>query len=514
MKKATLVKLCQENQAQDRPGGDIDDRRSTRGRRRPRRYLDGDMQAEDNIPSGEEEEDDYDQEQESIVDPLLDTPFPAQQMLFLEKFAEKVVSAAVSAINDAPPSSSATRTGGGGPPDNSQRKNKSRQAPPSATVSRNPEDNIDSDSGYNYEDDNAHSSYIKFTAPPIHLDRTGLGKQPRSGAGRGEIRQRPYPGGRTPQPTDDHRPTSTAGRRNSKAANRQPRFEKDFPDGSELLPVYQFEEENTNLMGKTGVSINSLPQRQFVSVSLKKDILAGKDINMASLLIPNFKEATPREMTIGEDSFNIKPASDRRLTRSLTLDEFSTAFIRYQDILCEVYPDRRRELSQYLSAIINMANQYGGVGFYEYHKQFSFKASQYLVQQGIKIDWGIRDNDLFMSIFTGQKVLSCDICGNFSHSTNFCPDITNNVATQSGAGAKPQYGDNFFKRNTENSGLKAGQDRRGRPIVTLKNGKQSCNNFNTAEGCAFTERCHFVHVCSICQKAHSAVRCPLESCEG
>jgi hypothetical protein len=242
---------------------------------------------------------------------------------------------------------------------------------------------------------------------------------------------------------------------------------------------------------------------------LKRDILAGKDINLASLLIPNFKEAAPRELHIGEESLTIKPSADKRLTRALNLDEFSLAFNRYSEVLCEVYPDRRLELGRYHTQIIRMARQYGGTGFYEYHRQFSFKAAQYLLQQGIKIDWGIRDNELFMSIFTGQKVNSCDTCGNFSHTANFCPDTSTSpfvsaprTEWQKG-GTYPKRFDRFSAPSAD--GIK--KDRKGRVIVEFSNGRQICNNYNSEDGCDFKDKCNFVHACSICKKAHPRHKC-------
>jgi hypothetical protein len=303
--------------------------------------------------------------------------------------------------------------------------------------------------------------------------------------------------------------SNVAGSAHSNVVGNLPRFDI----GAEGFPGaagQQQQQNNVEIFGNTGVSINSLPQQDFVSMPLKKDILAGKDINLASLLIPNFKEATPREVTIGEESLTIKPSSDKRLTRSLTIEEFSVAFNKYQDILCEVYPSRRRELAQYHTSILKMARQYGGVGFYEYHKQFSFTASQYLLQQGVKINWGIRDNDLFMSIFTGQKVISCEVCGNFSHGTNFCPERSNSAFTPKEAGSKNFTGYSSLKKTGYNSGG-AKKDKKGRHIITLKSGQQVCNNYNVSEGCLFKDKCNFIHVCSKCLKAHPLFKCRMSS---
>ena len=69
-----------------------------------------------------------------------------------------------------------------------------------------------------------------------------------------------------------------------------------------------------------------------------------------------------------------------------------------------------------------MANRYQGLTFYEYHRQFSMNAAQLLEEEGIKVDWSVRDQTIFLSLFTGQKANSCLICASVSHDTHFCPE--------------------------------------------------------------------------------------------
>ena len=64
------------------------------------------------------------------------------------------------------------------------------------------------------------------------------------------------------------------------------------------------------LFSQTGVSSSSLPALHIISPELKKDILAGKDINLAKLLVPNYTESAPREMMLGGASISLKPLAD------------------------------------------------------------------------------------------------------------------------------------------------------------------------------------------------------------
>ena len=69
--------------------------------------------------------------------------------------------------------------------------------------------------------------------------------------------------------------------------------------------------------------------------------------------------------------------------------------------MCEVYPQRQTELDLYEADIGNIYEHYGEV-FYQYHVQFSKRASAYL-EKGIKIDWTKHNKDLFQLLIGGAK---------------------------------------------------------------------------------------------------------------
>lgn len=86
--------------------------------------------------------------------------------------------------------------------------------------------------------------------------------------------------------------------------------------------------------------------------------------------------------------------------------------------MCEVYPSRRQELDAYERDIVEMASTTRGSAFYEYQKAFSARASALLLQRNINIDWSIRDTKLFATIFAGQTVVRCELCGSVTHATH------------------------------------------------------------------------------------------------
>ena len=194
-------------------------------------------------------------------------------------------------------------------------------------------------------------------------------------------------------------------------------------------------------------------------------------------------------------SGEVKVKMDARLNRSLTLGEFITAFGRYKSIMCEAYAFRRQELDLYERDIIDMAHRFGGTTFYEYHKAFSAKAAAYLTHRNIKLDWSVRDNKLYTSLFAGHKVLSCELCKSMLHATGFCPlqadeKKRNNVARSNYLGS-PQT------------------DAQGRPRVKYQ-GRELCNNYNAPTGCQ-RKSCHFQHLCNVCFATHPAPQCQSKS---
>ena len=137
-----------------------------------------------------------------------------------------------------------------------------------------------------------------------------------------------------------------------------------------------------------GVPSDSLPQIDIVSPSVRRDIIVGKDINLAALLIPGYKSdsTTDRHLVKGSEIIPLKSPGDTRLSRNLLLSEFIMAFTIYKNIMCEAYPTRRQELDNYQRGIVEMAHRFGGTMFYDYHRAFSARAAAMLQGYNVKID--------------------------------------------------------------------------------------------------------------------------------
>lgn len=125
-----------------------------------------------------------------------------------------------------------------------------------------------------------------------------------------------------------------------------------------------------------GFAAESLLLVETISPHLCLQITSGKDVNLASLLIPYFSPPDEKD--------DKKP--DKRLQKLLNIGEFIQAFGIYKNIMCQAYPQRRQELDLYDRDIIDMATGYTGNGFYEYHRQFSLMAASHLKYNNILID--------------------------------------------------------------------------------------------------------------------------------
>ena len=185
------------------------------------------------------------------------------------------------------------------------------------------------------------------------------------------------------------------------------------------------------LNSSNGVASDSVAQVELVTPQVRRDILSGKDINMATLLIPDYNHASQeRHIIIGNDIVPLKPLTDQRTIKPLTIQEFVKAFMAYKNIMCEIFPNRRQELDAYLKAIIDMAHRYPGVAFYEYHKAFSSRCASLLLNYNVKVDWAKVDTSIYCAVFAGQKASTCQLCNSTLHQSNFCPGNVAGISWQ------------------------------------------------------------------------------------
>lgn len=247
------------------------------------------------------------------------------------------------------------------------------------------------------------------------------------------------------------------------------------------------ESDNDNIPEKRsfGVASHDLPKIVNVSETMRKNIVQGKYVNLAALLIPAHEMSDGRSiMDISGNEIRIKGSQDPRLNKSLTLSEFLVAFGRYKSVICDAYPNRREELDLYEADIIDMATSYGTV-FYDYHVQFTMNAASWLQQKKIKVDWSVRDNDIFIKCTAGRKAAVCAICNSTLHMHEFCP--------------------RKLSWQPRNQTPLNSNDKRGRARVYY-NGKEICNNYNSENGCT-RSGCFFLHICSACKGNHPVRKC-------
>jgi hypothetical protein len=240
-----------------------------------------------------------------------------------------------------------------------------------------------------------------------------------------------------------------------------------------------------------GYAAVSLPFVETISPQLRKNTIAGNDINLAALLIPYYSGTGINESNFSDDKTS-KP--DPRANRSLSIGEFIQAFSVYKNIMCSSYPHRRSELDLYARDIVDMASRYAGRGFYEYHKKFSADAAAHLRYNNTTVDWSIRNNTLFCNIFANTRPNACNVCGSTFHVTGFC-----------GQSVSAQTKIHVNQKQTE-------PDTFGRESINYL-GREICNNFNGARGC-MSPKCRNFHVCLLCKGKHSRMSCSQAKNEG
>ncbi|CAC5404653.1 unnamed protein product [Mytilus coruscus] len=244
---------------------------------------------------------------------------------------------------------------------------------------------------------------------------------------------------------------------------------------SSAIPAYSV---NSSTPGKFGYPASSFSAVDMVFPELMNDIIAGKDVNLKMLLIPNYENTTIKKIK----------DSDVRLQRNLSMDEFVIAFGRYKRIMGTAFPNRNEEFDLYLAHIIETANIWLD-RFNEYHKLFSAKCAVMLIQHNIKIDWSKGDLDLRNMVCAGSKINTCRKCHSTTHSTVMCSVQQQNF--------QPQRISTLY-RNTPDS--------LGRDVIFV-DGLPVCNNFNGFKGCT-KPYCKYVHACKTCKsKTHVKVAC-------
>ena len=266
---------------------------------------------------------------------------------------------------------------------------------------------------------------------------------------------------------------------------------------SDSLPVMKTVPRTYSLFNCQIVdSSDALPDIEYIAPSLRKAIQEGKDVCLAHLLMPPEHSASQYKENHREFTSLYLKSSDPRLHRSPALPDFLLAFVRYLNVMTEVHPERRAELTYYLSFVVKLAVQFPSPLFYEYHKNFSRKAASILTSQGRKIDWAVRDDDLYFQIFADRLARTCEKCSSIDHSTDFCPavlhaDLKTDFFSSSSSDGRDRFQPSLGAR---------------RPPILTSYQREVCFNFNGYHGCSNTT-CLRAHVCLKCLQPHSQKDC-------
>lgn len=264
---------------------------------------------------------------------------------------------------------------------------------------------------------------------------------------------------------------------------------------------------------------SSINRPSPVSPALRQQIIAGNYVDLALLLLPSLATTSqPRELQTSSGLPAHLSLSLPSRSKDLTPLEFAAAFSLYRDILCSSFPERRAELDDYMSIILDLALRFGGTGFYSYHVQFASQAAGRLQQFNQGTYWGALDAELYCRIFAARAALACDLCGAPSHPASVCAMVApsrSRLATSrnppfnrlsSAAPPPPIVPRASAARPILNlPPFSKGSDRHGRPIL-YQGGRMICNNFNDS-GCDVSA-CRFLHACSFCGGAHARTTCP------
>ncbi|KAI3368526.1 hypothetical protein L3Q82_025538 [Scortum barcoo] len=153
-----------------------------------------------------------------------------------------------------------------------------------------------------------------------------------------------------------------------------------------------------------------------ISPTLRQKILVGNYIDLALLIQPSAHTIT----SFGEPPTPQVAAQPKPPSHSRVLTPLEFAFSLYRDTICSVFPNRRAELDDYLSIILDLALRFGSTGFYTYRTLFASQATGRLQQFNQSMDWGSLDSELYCRMFAASSSLACNLCGAPSHPATKC----------------------------------------------------------------------------------------------
>ena len=265
------------------------------------------------------------------------------------------------------------------------------------------------------------------------------------------------------------------------------------------------ETDNGTTTCSKSIYIEDIPKTDMVSKNMRKQILEGKEINFACLLVPHYDTPQKNIIQSGSLTVQLQTQKDPRLNQNLTIDEFNLAFYKFKNVMTKAYPSRKADLDVYQMDIGEISRNYGPQ-FYLYHKMFVTKAAAAIAEHNLVCLWSKVDEKLLNRVMHGVQANTCSHCFEIDHTTRFCPlQSTSDQITPPRSGiAQVQQPIRFGNINH----MEQKSDKRGRTIVK-HNEKTICNNFNDVSGCRYAaSACYYSHVCKNCRSSeHSAQNC-------
>ncbi|CAF1126344.1 unnamed protein product [Didymodactylos carnosus] len=141
-----------------------------------------------------------------------------------------------------------------------------------------------------------------------------------------------------------------------------------------------------NSKARGGTGNTSINITEYVTPLLWKAICVGRDVSLHHFSM-SAETATAQYHDDHKDvSSSTFKQFDPRLLKSLSLSKFVLTFVKFLNIMCDVHPERREELTHYLSFIVKLATTFPPPLSFEYRKQFSSKAAAILSTSGVKTD--------------------------------------------------------------------------------------------------------------------------------
>ncbi|CAG2187292.1 unnamed protein product [Mytilus edulis] len=283
------------------------------------------------------------------------------------------------------------------------------------------------------------------------------------------------------------------------AADDQPNVDTDQPvnENSTMSRTAEMLKDSTSALKSANEAMSAMS-------SMVVGLLANKDASSSSSL-PNLKSnydfASAYQATYG----HITPISSVNAEQTFHRQvDTSKGIVFAEDLqkngLCVYFfkkANSRRniicKLDQYEADINDIAYNYGQ-RFYKYHKLFSAKAANAIIEHNIAINWGKVDDRLLHLVMNGLQSRECELCGDYDHATKFCQK----QVYQETPPCAPQA-------TTNGRVVDKSKDRHGRNIIQAE-GHDLCNNFNYGT-CKWKE-CKFTHACLKCKsRGHGFKTC-------